>query len=271
MEGNVAVNVNLITADELVKVLEIDPALMAKVKAAQITIEIKLTAIVVATPTGESQQIPIKMSSLSELAAGKAAPILKQALQTSVTTALEKMLNTAKPAEAKAVPVEENPFSFGPAGQKPGSTAAKTAQAAAKPYQAFDDGQPAQANGKWKVLTAEQISQLSPVKLLQAEAMYQPVAGTSAGSKYFAVALKSDLKVAARIKGGALSVRVEGSGFTKYKQMLTDCEFSVHGDYASIHLDCNGSKLAARALGALICSMNVHFETPAPVLKMIGG
>ena len=50
--------------------------------------------------------------------------------------------------------------------------------------------------------------------------MYQPVKGTSQGSRYFVVGGNQDLRIAARLSGGTLSVRIEGYSWLKHKTAI---------------------------------------------------
>ena len=102
--------------------------------------------------------------------------------------------------------------------------------------------------------------------------MYQPVHGSSTGSRYFMVAGNADLRIAARFKGGTLSVRIEGDGWTKHAQSMATCGFDTHGDksYASVHLAVGGDLvLANKTLGALIMGLGIPMETPYPNLSLI--
>jgi hypothetical protein len=50
----------------------------------------------------------------------------------------------------------------------------------------------------------------APVPLRTASQMYQPVKGSSLGSRYFVVAANQDLRIAAKWESGALAIRIEG-------------------------------------------------------------
>lgn len=109
------------------------------------------------------------------------------------------------------------------------------------------------------------------VKLFLADKLYQPVLGTSNGSRYFAVAIGPELKVAARWKGKKMSIRVEGPGVETHQQAIKDAGFTWHSpEYASIHIGVD-DKLASRALGALICGLQVPMVTPVPIAAVIKG
>jgi hypothetical protein len=109
------------------------------------------------------------------------------------------------------------------------------------------------------------------VKLHQATQLYEPVHGSSAGSRYFVVALRPDLKVAARYRKNQLSVRIEGQGLSSYSKYLSDAGFPVqHGQtYTSLHLNVPTTQLAARSLGAVLGGLDMEWQTAAPKISVI--
>ena len=124
-----------------------------------------------------------------------------------------------------------------------------------------------------KAKTPKDIAMLldsNPVKLAEAQLLYQPVKATSAGSVYHVVALSDDLKVAARVKGGTLSVRVEGPKVGTLKTLISETGFNHSGDYASVHLQTKGdATMNRKALGALISALDRPWQTPLPEFKYI--
>ena len=108
------------------------------------------------------------------------------------------------------------------------------------------------------------------VKLRDAKAMYQPVKGSSSGSRYFMVAADDDVRVAARYHGTTLSIRIEGPAWKKHKATIAQAGFSTvdeSKDYASVHLAVGDEMLAMKSLGAVLLGLGVQFETPMPMLK----
>jgi hypothetical protein len=104
------------------------------------------------------------------------------------------------------------------------------------------------------------------ISLLQATQLFQPVKGTSQGSRYFVVGLGAGIKVAARYKGdnenGKLSVRIEGEAFPKLTMKIQEAgvfgpSFAGTFDqkYASMHVAVAGKKEAQRVIGAVLGSM----------------
>ena len=76
--------------------------------------------------------------------------------------------------------------------------------------------QPAPAPSGWPVFDAKTMFTAPLTKLRDATQLYQPVSGTSGGSRYFMVAANQDLRIGARLHGGTLSVRIEGPGWKKH-------------------------------------------------------
>lgn len=126
-----------------------------------------------------------------------------------------------------------------------------------------------------KATTEAEMLTKTPVPLLQAETMYQPVSSTSAGSKYFVVALANNgLKFAARLKNnGTLSVRCEGP-VSSHKSLLTKAGLDIHSTsnaYASGHFSCQSIDNATKCLGAVLAGIAKYLTTPMPDASLIAG
>jgi len=114
------------------------------------------------------------------------------------------------------------------------------------------------------------------VTMLQATKLYQPVRGTSSGSRYFIIALSPALKVAARWKQApaseGLALRVEGKGLTNpytvklLEQIGLDKKSEVH---MSAHLTVTNDIEARKAIGALLYAINEPWTTPRPDPEVI--
>lgn len=128
-------------------------------------------------------------------------------------------------------------------------------------------------NAPWSEFPDHMKKSAPLVQLRQATQMYQPVAGTSAGSRYYVVAANEDLRVAARFSGGTLSVRVEGKGWDKYKSQLSAAGFgkvSTSKQYASLHLDVGHDKvMASKTLGAVLLGLGIPMQTPLPDINKV--
>lgn len=117
------------------------------------------------------------------------------------------------------------------------------------------------------------LKEAAVISLRDATKMYQRVNGSSGGSVYVAVALNKQIKVAARIHGAVLDVRVEGSISPQIKNKLAAQGLSAKGDegeikYMSAHFNC-GKVLPERVMGALLVGIGIQFETPLPDMTMV--
>ena len=124
----------------------------------------------------------------------------------------------------------------------------------------------------WPIFDPDKMKTAQPIKLRDAEMMYQPVRGSSAHSRYFLVAANQHVRVAARYKGPSLSVRIEGPAWEQYQDKIKACGFdnvSIEKGYASLHLAVPTDVLAAKALGAVLLGLGVPMETPLPDLNVI--
>lgn len=116
-------------------------------------------------------------------------------------------------------------------------------------------------------------STLPKVRLIDAEALYQPVKSTSEGSTYVCVGIAGELKFAARRKDQSLSIRVEGA-VQAHKTALVAAGFNedyITKGYTSVHFHGIDSIMAQRALGAVLMGTGLHFETPLPEMSKVGG
>lgn len=110
------------------------------------------------------------------------------------------------------------------------------------------------------------------IPLVKATRLYQPVDGTSAGSRYYLIAANQNLKVAIRWLNNVLSVRTEGALNSNLKGKLTALGFSFKSsDYSSMHLNCNDKTMAYKAVGAILFASGQNFLTPMPNLTQLYG
>jgi len=110
---------------------------------------------------------------------------------------------------------------------------------------------------------------LEACPLKDATQMYQPVRGTSGGSKYFVVALSDDVKVAARVQGNAVSVRAEGNLTPKIKAALGSVGMDDKVDYMSAHFTATPNASAKKVVGAVLIGCGLDFDTPVPSVDKI--
>ena len=127
---------------------------------------------------------------------------------------------------------------------------------------------------KWPITSKAAMSKNATVKLRDAHAMYQPVQGTSQGSRYFVVAGNDDLRVAARWNANTLSVRIEGQNLKKHIAAVGNVFGGVNTKnmYASLHLEVGTDPiLANKTLGAILLGLGIEFDTPFPNASVIKG
>lgn len=108
-----------------------------------------------------------------------------------------------------------------------------------------------------------------PIKLSEATQMYQPVRGTSHGSRYIVVAMTENLRFAARVKSKALSVRVEGIFSLDDQKKLAAMGFKEHTGYMSAHVEGMTNSTPSRVLGAMLMGSGLKFTTPMPDLELV--
>jgi hypothetical protein len=110
----------------------------------------------------------------------------------------------------------------------------------------------------------------SPVKLSAANRLYQPVHGSSKGSRYFVVGVSPDIVVAVRVDGHQVSVRVEGAKLGNYAKALASLGVHAKGEYASGHFACENTN-PQRLVGAILFSLGAMWVTPIPNMTLLQG
>ena len=107
-------------------------------------------------------------------------------------------------------------------------------------------------------------------KLHMATRLYEPVQGTGGTSRYFVVAIGTDLKIACRYDKGRISLRMEGD-LQKHKAAIEGIGFAdvVAKDYVSMHVDVPDVHLAAKTLGSVIIGLGIAMNTPMPQIDII--
>lgn len=113
------------------------------------------------------------------------------------------------------------------------------------------------------------------IPLRDAKALYQRVNGTSPDSVYVAVGISENCKVAARVLGNKLAVRVEGSlspfahkafsGLGIDKKVNNKQGF----EYYSQHFDCNEAATPEKVLGAILLGCGIKFDSGLPDVNKV--
>jgi len=122
----------------------------------------------------------------------------------------------------------------------------------------------------WPEFDRSQMKTAPLVRLIEATQMYQPVAGSNEGSRYFVVAGNPRIKVAARYMNKKLSCRLEGEDLKNNYTQKDLGAFNIKSDrHASFHAEIDDLKLAAKTLGAVLMDLGLIFETPIPNFDII--
>ena len=130
-----------------------------------------------------------------------------------------------------------------------------------------------------KIFDLSQLKTAKCVPLMEATHLYQPVDGTSSGSRYFALAIGKNLRLAGRWQasaGGAhgLALRVEGPGLDEEetKALIVGCGLDFKSStHASVHLSAESEIDIRKAVGALLLGLDEEWETVVPNPHVIQG
>jgi hypothetical protein len=107
----------------------------------------------------------------------------------------------------------------------------------------------------------------NPVPLKNALLLGQPVLGTSPSSVYYTVAMSQRIKMAIRLSGGTMSVRVEGKPTEAEVKTLAAAGLSGHSSkHYSMHLNVDDVP-PARVLGALLLGIGIEFDDQLTTMK----
>jgi hypothetical protein len=120
---------------------------------------------------------------------------------------------------------------------------------------------------------AEVVDLSKVVSLFDASEIFQPVKGTSASSIYRVIALRNDLKVAARYINNTVSIRIEGD-IKNYFEKLKQASMSVHAGkgYASMHLGGIETPVMMRkVVASILGAMEIEFDRTLTKLSKLQG
>lgn len=221
--------------------------------------------------------IPVKGQAITLAKQGSLGPASKQALQFQFEAALKKAIESA------SLQVDFGEADTGSDGEQP------TAVPAPKPKVVF--GEPkAPKSEHWNSTDAiaalseeptpppktESVSEAmmkAPCALHMAKVLYQPVTATSKDSVYHVVALFDGLNLAARVAGGKLSLRAEGSKIKKYTSALADLGMAVKNghEYASVHFTIDDAGLLLKTFGAVLGRLGMNNIKEAGDILVIKG
>ncbi len=110
--------------------------------------------------------------------------------------------------------------------------------------------------------------------LMGATHLYQPVNGTSSGSRYFVLAIGKNLRIAGRWQASSLALRVEGPGLEEEetKALIVGCGLDFKSaKHASVHLSSESVIDIRKAVGALLLGLDEEWLTTVPNPHIIQG
>ena len=129
-----------------------------------------------------------------------------------------------------------------------------------------------------KIFDPAQLKTAKCVPLMKATHLYQPVSGTSSGSRYFVLAIGTKLRIAGRWQSGGggytLALRVEGPGLKdeEVKALIVGCGLDFKSPkHASVHLSSESEIDIRKAVGALLLGLDEVWETIVPNPHIIQG
>jgi hypothetical protein len=270
-----AVAIKTMSGAELLKLLDINVDDENWLLSQSISVTVQATEIKFTAPSTSYGNVPVKLTHLMQLKQGKLTGLAKASLQVLVKAKIAQLKKLS--GVPQGLPPDLGPNLLDTAAEASGfvvkeSGAAmdllKKKQNVPSPIAGtmceFFPGTSPLAVDKAKLANAPL------VQLRDANMMYQPVKGTSQGTRYFLVGASTGLRIAARYKGASLSVRIEGPNFGQHKQQMLACGFTgLNADYASMHLQVVDPVIAAKALGAILLGLGVPMITPMPNLQLI--
>lgn len=241
------------------------------------------------TPEGQKAPVttvPVKLTQMQQLLAGKLGQSVQDLMKSQLSDAIVKAVATVGMEAVQAKP--GGTLDKLKQGVKDAGEASAIAAEAMKGLHAplsdiaknvgLDLGKDKDTSvvipvtKDWPLFDIAKIKTAATVQLRDATKMYQPVKGTSGGSRYFMVAANKDVRVGCRYRDDTLSVRIEGEGWGKYAKKLSDCGFDnvdPKKQYASLHLSVANKVVAAKALGAILLGMGIPLETPLPDIEVV--
>jgi hypothetical protein len=222
--------------EEILKAYQVPAELAAGVADAGLVLEVGATGISIMKDGMKVGSVPVKSGAVAFAVQGKLAPASLQAVAVNLIKGLQQAL--AQVGDSPSAKVAKAHV------EKKVEPEAAPAPNAKTPY-------------KFKGVAGEITT------LEKADKLYQPVSATSAGSRYVVMGLGPSLKVAARLKGGVLSVRVEGD-VVENKEALESAGLNLKNGYASEHFHVGTDMMAKRTLGSIMLGLGVEFDTGFP-------
>lgn len=117
----------------------------------------------------------------------------------------------------------------------------------------------AKSGGYPTPLTLDELNNMAPVPLREAKYLMQRVQST--GAVYRAIAISQDVKVGALVRGGKVSVRVEGKITPAMRDKLVQAGFTDNSSYLSAHLfNEKDIEMSNRIVGASLFATGHQFD-----------
>lgn len=265
---------NSVNNYEILELFSVDQTIIAQLKALKVTIKVTPSKVLFERGILVVASMPINPGAISSMKAGKLGSMSVQVLGGSMQATAQKVINqyqnelptAMSEPDITIIPMSEEGLSKHPANKKKAKAKAKVTQKSV-----YESGEKAPAKFAGMVCTETEMVQEPQTELRHATKLYEPVKGTSGGSRYHVIGLGDQFQVAARLKGHALSFRVEGD-IAQNHDMLAEAGLNVSGDsHASLHLDCKTEQNVIKAVGALFMTLQVEFDTPMPIIKKLVG
>lgn len=248
--------------------LGVSPEHLDWLKANPVTAVLKVNGFEFAPESGEVDFKPttmkISLEHLQQLKAGTISPVEAHKYKLGLESIIVKTIQGDWALQAA--------FANQTAAVAPESPLAKFPKIKTTPDEPAEPALAASPGGNWPMFDVMKLKSAPTVKLRDATMMYQPVQGTSTGSRYFMVGANKDIRVAARYQGSSLSLRIEGPFWQKYVANIQAVSFDKvqqKEGYASLHVEVPDKLMASKALGAVLVGLNVPLETPIPQLGVI--
>ena len=183
----------------------------------------------------EHHVVPLDLATMQKLSAGTLSAAALAKISKDVDSTVALIINQS--AQAAAGALDDLP----PAEPVPAPVPEKrrASPSPARSKSTPKDG-PAPESGFWPIFNTAKLKTAAPVTLRDAKMMYQPVKGTSHGSRYFVVGGNQDLRIAARLSGATLSVRIEGYGWKKHQAAISQCGFDVYAGREGLRQSASG-------------------------------
>lgn len=277
-----AIAVKSMNAIAAIKLLDVASSLVDWLEKNPVQVQLLATKFVLSADLNDgpfSVEVPVKLNDLHSLSKGTMPNAAKGMLQTQLTKAIQQLILKSKDsgwpgAELAGLSVAEkiaNAPIVDPSNLKPAVGALNKLPPLKPSVEIEPETPPMAASSAWPTFDLKKLSSAPTVKLRDATQMYQPVQGTSQGSRYFMVAAGSGLRVAARYDGSSLSVRIEGDKLKEHKTKIVSNQFKTgaNNDYASLHLEVGDLAMASKTLGAILLGLNIPMETPLPQLEKV--